>query len=222
MNRFVPLPRKFYEPSAKEVAPKLLGHWLIRQTPQGLCGGPIVETEAYLTGDPAAHSYCGQTQRNRIMWGPPGHSYVYFIYGNHFCFNAVCRPAGAAEAVLVRAIEPLVGLDLMRARRVVATPRLLTNGPGKLCAAMDIDRSLDGADLCDAGSPLFIAKSPGLSAFLKERGPMITTTRVGITKAAALPLRFYLEGSEFVSRWERVQPLPARRKTELRCLPPEV
>jgi DNA-3-methyladenine glycosylase len=199
MNRFTALPRKFYEPSAEAVAPRLLGHWLIRQTPQGICGGEIVESEAYLTGDPAAHSYVGLTERNRIMWGPPGHSYVYFIYGNHYCFNAVCRPAGTAEAVLIRAVEPRFGLELMRARRVVAKPRDLTNGPGKLCAAMDIDRTLDGADLCNAESLLFIAQNPELRSFLEQRGPLVTTTRIGITKAAAMPLRFYLGGSPFVS-----------------------
>src|SRR5262249_42638994 len=93
MDKLVPLPRKFYEPSADVVAPRLLGHWLVRRTAQGVCAGAIVETEAYLTGDPAAHSFVGQTARNRVMWGPPGHGYVYFIYGNHFCFNAVCRRA---------------------------------------------------------------------------------------------------------------------------------
>jgi DNA-3-methyladenine glycosylase len=199
MNEFIPLPRKFYVPSAEAVAPTLLGHWLIRRTPDGVCGGAIVETEAYLTGDPAAHSYVGLTERNRIMWGPPGHSYVYFIYGNHYCFNAVCHPVGSAEAVLVRAIEPLFGLEFMRARRVVAKPANLTNGPGKLCAAMDIDRSLDGADLCNGESPLFIAQNPGLKSFLTQRGPVATTARIGITKAATLPLRFYLKGSGFVS-----------------------
>ena len=209
MKPLVPLPRKFYEPSAKVVAPKLLGHWLIRETPSGPCGGPIVEVEAYLKGDPAAHSYVGLTKRNLVMWGPPGHSYVYFIYGNHFCVNAVCRPAGAAEAILIRAVEPVVGLELMQSRRVVPNAQLLTNGPGKLCVAMDIDRSLDGADLCDASSPLFIARNPRLASFLNERGPIVTTTRIGITKAAALQLRFYLEGSAFVSRREPRQSLAA-------------
>jgi DNA-3-methyladenine glycosylase len=209
MKPLVPLPRKFYEPSAKVVAPKLLGHWLIRETPSGHCGGPIVEVEAYLKGDPAAHSYVGLTKRNLVMWGPPGHSYVYFIYGNHFCVNAVCRPAGAAEAILIRAVEPVVGLELMQSRRVVPNAQLLTNGPGKLCVAMDIDRSLDGADLCDASSPLFIARNPRLASFLNERGPIVTTTRIGITKAAALQLRFYLEGSAFVSRREPRQSLAA-------------
>ncbi len=200
MTRFAALSRSFYKPSAEVVAAKLLGHWLIRNGPDGPCGGEIVETEAYLVGDAAAHSYIGKTKRNAVMWGPPGHSYVYFIYGNHWCFNVVCQPPGIAEAVLVRAMEPAFGLDSMSARRSVAKPHDLTNGPGKLCAAMNIDRSLDGVDLCDVKSPLFIARNPALKSFLRQRGPVVTTTRIGITQAASLPLRFYLEGSQFVSR----------------------
>ena len=195
-----PLPRAFYRPSAEVVAQELLGHWLIRNTPGGPCGGAIVETEAYLTDDPACHAFNGETDRNRVMWGPPGHAYVYFIYGNHWCVNAVCQPSGTAEAVLIRAIEPVMGVELMRARRSVSRDYDLTNGPGKLCAAMDIDRDMNGVDLCDAKSPLFIARNPGLKSFLRERGPMTTSTRIGISRASALPLRFHLEGSPFVSR----------------------
>ena len=197
---FSPLPRRFYASAADVVAKKLLGHWLILQTPQGPCGGAIVETEAYLTGDPACHAFNGETARTRVMWGPPGHAYLYFIYGNHWCFNVVCRPAGIAEAILVRAIEPLFGLDLMEKRRPVARPRELTNGPGKLCEAMDLNGAFNGVDLCDPKSPLLIAQNPALKSFLREHGPVITTTRIGIVKAAALPLRYYLTGSKFVSR----------------------
>jgi DNA-3-methyladenine glycosylase len=200
MKIFSPLPRSFYEPSARVVAPGLLGHFLIRNTPEGPCGGAIVETEAYLVGDPASHNAPGLTNRNRVMFGHPGHAYVYLIYGFHFCVNAVCRPAGIAEAVLIRAVEATVGEKLMLAERPVNKPRELTNGPGKLCQAMNITRGLDGVDLCNAKSELFIAENPELKKFRKAKGPMITTTRIGITKAAALPLRFYLEGSEFVSR----------------------
>jgi DNA-3-methyladenine glycosylase len=190
---FVPLPRAFYVPSASEVAPALLGHWLVRRTPQGLAGGPIVETEAYLAkDDPACHSAKGRTERNRSMWGPPGHAYVYFIYGVHHCFNAVCQPEGIAEAVLVRAIEAELGEDFMRERRGVTRRRELTNGPGKLCAALDISRPLDGVDLCSDGSPVFIAENPGLEAFRRERGPVRITPRIGISQAAELPLRFLL------------------------------
>jgi DNA-3-methyladenine glycosylase len=200
MRSFRPLPRHFYEPSAKVVAPALLGHWLIRNTANGPCGGPIVETEAYLVGDPACHGAPGPTARNRVMFGAPGHGYVYLIYGYYFCMNAVCRPPGAAEAVLIRAVEAVLGEEFMRRRRPVNATRDLTNGPGKLCLAMDIDRSLNGVDLCDAKSPLFIARNPAVEKFRKERGPVMTGTRIGLTKAADLPLRFYLEGSAFVSQ----------------------
>src|SRR5258708_996349 len=140
MTNFKPLPRSFYEPSAKVVAPRLLGHWLIRNTPKGPCGGPIVETEAYLRDDPACHGAPGLTQRNRVMFGPQGHGYVYFIYGAHYCVNAVCMPAGVAEAVLIRAIEPALMKEAMIEQRPVRNSHQLTNGPAKLCQALDIDR----------------------------------------------------------------------------------
>src|SRR5437763_910670 len=107
--QFHPLPRSFFEPSAKIVARKLLGHYLVRNKPTGPAAGIIVETEAYLSNDPASHSAPGVTPRNKVMFGAPGHGYVYLIYGYHFCINAVCRPAGVGEAVLVRALEPLCG-----------------------------------------------------------------------------------------------------------------
>lgn len=200
MDAFIPLTPSFFEPSAQKVAPELLGHWLVRQTPSGPCGGPIVETEAYLREDPACHGAPGPTSRNRVMFGPPGHGYVYLIYGYHFCVNAVCQPVNVAEAVLIRAIEPVQGEALMRSQRMVRKPVDLTNGPAKLCQALAIDRNLDGVNLCQSSSPLFIAENPTVAEFRKERGPMITTTRIGITKAAHMPLRFYLNGSAFVSQ----------------------
>ena len=200
LKRFTPLPRSFYEPSAKVVAPQLLGHWLIRNTPQGPCGGAMVETEAYVSDDPACHGAPGPTPRNRVMFGAPGHGYVYLIYGYHFCFNAVCRPAGVAEAVLIRAIEPAFGEEWMRHRRPVRRECDLTSGPAKLCQAMEIDRRLDGIDLCDAHSALFIAQNPTVEEFRRKRGPVLTTRRIGITRATALPLRFCLGASRFVSR----------------------
>jgi DNA-3-methyladenine glycosylase len=200
MNEFKPLARAVFEPSAETVALALLGHWLIRLTPGGAVGGPIVETEAYLSADPACHAAPGITPRNRVMFGPPGHAYVYFIYGCHYCVNAVCRPAGTAEAVLIRAIEATFDCDAMRRARAVTGTHKLTNGPGKLCEAMEIGRSLNGVDLCDPRSPLFIAENPACKLFLRQRGPVVTTTRIGITRAADLPLRFYLGGSAFVSR----------------------
>ena len=196
----VPLPPSFYESTADLVAPALLGHLLVRNTPDGPCGGVIVETEAYLADDPACHAFGGETARNRAMFGPPGRAYVYLIYGMHHCVNAVCRPRGVGEAVLLRALEPTLGVEQMRARRPVPRLRELTNGPAKLCSALGIRRELDSADVCDAGSALFIAGNPARAAVLRRLGPVKTTPRIGITKAAALPLRFLLAGSECVSR----------------------
>src|SRR6266481_99706 len=200
VSKLTPLPKFFYEPSAKVVAPRLLGHFLVRNTPLGPAGGPIVETEAYLTDDPACHGWPGLTPRNRVMFGPSGHGYVYLIYGYHFCVNAVCRPAGVAEAVLVRAIEPAFGKAFMRHQRPVDKLRDLTNGPAKLCEALHIDRGLDGIDLRDPKATLWIAENPKVEDFRKRQGPIVTTTRIGITRAAALPLRFYLDKNEYVSR----------------------
>ena len=204
-TQYVPFPRTFFNPSAAIAAPRLLGHVLVRQTPKGTMTSLIVETEAYVVDDPACHGYGGESQRNRSMYGPPGHAYVYFIYGVYWCVNAVCRPKGIAEAVLIRAVEPLAGMNLMREHRPVAHDKQLTNGPGKLCTALAIDRTLDGADLCDAQSPLWIARNPEHKKLLLDKGPMITTTRIGITKAAHLPLRFYLRGSTWVSKQARYE-----------------
>jgi DNA-3-methyladenine glycosylase len=198
-NHFQPLARTFFEPSAEHVAPRLLGHWLVRKTAKGPVGGPIVETEAYLVGDAACHAAPGVTQRNRVMFGPPGIAYIYFIYGCHFCFNVVCLPEGTAEAVLIRAIEAVEGIGFMQQRRSVTNDVRLTNGPGKLCQAMKIDRRVNGMDLCDPASELFLAENPQVRAFRRQRGPVRTTVRIGITRAAELPLRFYLDGSLFVS-----------------------
>lgn len=195
-----PLPRSFFEPSAREVAPALLGHGLIRKTPRGICGGPIVEVEAYLADDPACHAFGGRTARNAVMWGRPGLAYVYFIYGNHYCVNAVCRPEGSAEAVLIRAIEPAAGVDFMSGNRPGRAVHELANGPGKLCEALQITRALDGADLAEPASPLAIVENPERAAFLDLRGPLAASRRIGITKAADLVLRFYLECSPCLSR----------------------
>ncbi len=200
MNLFAPLSRAFFQPSAKSVAPRLLGHWLIRRTPDGFCGGLIVEVEAYLKNDPACHGAPGPTARNRVMFGPPGHGYVYLIYGLHHCVNAVCHSEGVAEAVLIRALEPVFGEKWMRAQRPAGQGVQVSNGPAKLCEAMAITRRLDSVDLCDAQSELFLAENPDVEKFRRARRPVITTPRIGITKAAALPLRFYLAGSAFVSR----------------------
>jgi len=196
-----PLPASFYEPSAERVAPKLLGHFLLRRTPGGTwAGGTIVETEGYLANDPACHGFRRQTPRNRSMYGPPGRGYVYFIYGNYFCFNAVCAHKEIAEAVLIRAIEPTFGAEWMEQNRPVVKPRELTSGPSKLCLALHIEREFDGGDLCSLNSSLIIAENPDVKKLLRTRGPVVTATRIGLSVAEHLPLRFYLEGSDFVSR----------------------
>ena len=195
------LPRSFYLPSAKIVAPALLGHWLLRSTPFGVCGGEIVETEAYLVDDPACHAYVRETERNRTMWGRPGGAYVFQIYGAHFCLNPVCRQAGSAEAVLIRALRPSIAPEIMQRYRTVEKAQSLCNGPGKLCQALNIDRALDGSDLCDAGGPLWIARNPERDAWVHEQGPTIMSVpRIGLTRAADWPLRFYLDGDKNVSR----------------------
>ena len=134
------------------------------------------------------------------MYGPAGRAYVYFIYGNYFCFNVVCAAKGVAEAVLIRAIEPTFGAEWMRQNRSVTEMRDLSSGPAKLCLALHIERAFDGADLCSLGSDLIIAKNPDAKSFVRAKGPIITTTRVGLSVAEHLPLRFYLKDSEFVSK----------------------
>jgi DNA-3-methyladenine glycosylase len=199
-----PLPSSFFEPSAELVAPRLLGHLLLRRTAAGRwAGGVIVETEAYLANDPACHGFRRETQRNRSMYGPPGHAYVYFIYGNYFCFNAVCSPKGVAEAVLIRAIEPEFDEAWMRRNRGTANRRDLTSGPAKLCLALGIERAFDGADLGTIDSGLVLAENAQARHFVRQRGPVVTTTRIGLSVAEHLPLRWYLDGSEFVSKRRR-------------------
>ena len=148
------------------------------------------------------------------MWGPAGHGYVYLIYGYHHCFNAVCQRRGIAEAVLIRAIESEFGEERMLLQRPVQDRRDLTNGPAKLCAALDIDLNLDGADVCSASSAVFVARNPRRKSFLKLRGPVVTTTRIGLSKAAELPLRFYLENSLFVSK--RAHPIAGNSRRQAR------
>jgi DNA-3-methyladenine glycosylase len=197
---FAPLRESFYRPSARVVAPRLLGHYLLRPTPEGLAGGIIVETEAYLANDPSCHAFRRETARTRSMYGPPGRAYVYFIYGNYYCFNAVCRPRAVAEAVLIRAIEPSLGVDWMLANRPVRERFDLTSGPAKFCLALEIGRALDGVNLCAADSPVWIARNSAIRKVRENLGPIVTTTRIGISQAADWPLRFYLQRSHYVSR----------------------
>ena len=197
---FTPLPRAFFLPSAEVVAPKLLGQYLVRRESEDFLGGIIVEVEAYLREDPACHAFRGESERVKSMYGPPGHSYVYLIYGFHFCMNTVCMPTGQAEGVLLRALHPLWGLEKMRERRRGVVERHLTSGPGKLCAALGITRALDGTDLCSSESPVFVAENPTRRKTIKELGPVFQTTRIGISQAAEWPLRWYLKGSHHISK----------------------
>jgi DNA-3-methyladenine glycosylase len=202
VQALTPLPREFYAPSAKLVARRLLGHWLVRRTPTGLAGGPIVEAEGYLHDDPACHAFKGVRERNRTMFGPPGRAYVYLIYGFYHCFNAVCQKEGLGEAVLIRAIEAHWEPSWMRTNRSVGKDTHLTSGPGKLCDALDIDRQHDGLDLCDANSSIFIAENPEAVSLRRRLGPIRATPRIGITHAEASqwPLRFCLSRSQYISR----------------------
>ena len=195
-----PLPRDFFRPTADVVAPALLGHLLVRRVGDVWMGGEIVETEAYLVDDPACHAYGRETPRNRVMWGEYGFAYVFKIYGNYHCFNAVCRPQGRAEAVLIRAIEPTFGVEKMRELRPVAKDVNLTNGPSKLCLALGIGAADNGVAVAASDGDLILAANPDRDAFLQTRAPMIQTTRIGLSKGADWPLRWILAGSKSVSR----------------------
>lgn len=196
-----PLPRSFYDRDTALVARELLGAILWSASPEGVAAGRIVETEAYVgEHDGACHAAAGLTQRTRWLYGPPGIAYVYFIYGVHWCFNAVTRREGLPSAVLVRALEPVDGVPLMRRRR--GDPehdRNLTNGPGKLCAALAITGAANGARL----------DRPPLSILRGHDVPdahVGNSARIGITRAADWPLRWYIKDNPFVSRAPRVAP----------------
>jgi DNA-3-methyladenine glycosylase len=200
-----PLEPAFYGRDAEVVARELLGAVLECRTPDGVASGRIVETEAYLgPHDPACHAAAGLTARNRCLFGAPGTAYVYFIYGMHWCVNAVTREQGYGSAVLIRALEPVAGETLMRSRRGVGQARELTNGPAKLCDALGIDRRFDGVRL-DRGPLRILAAAPVPDALVG------VSARVGIRKAADWPLRFYEAGNPYVSRAPGAAGRPGQR-----------
>ena len=192
--------RSFFERSVHEVARELIGYELA----VGETGGVIVETEAYEAADPACHAYIGRTARNQVLFGPPGHAYVYLSYGIHSLLNFVTEPEGRASAVLIRALEPTRGVDLMHERRERnarardSATRLkleqLCSGPGKLTEALGVGLSLNGADLL--GPPFELSEPAGEW----RDAEVVTGPRIGITKAAELPWRYCVKGSPYVSR----------------------
>lgn len=187
------LPREFYDRDPAVVARELLGKLLIRRSLEGTCVGRIVETEAYLSSDdPACHAHRGKTRRNASMFGLPGHAYVYMIHAK-WCFNTVTEAEHCGSAVLVRAIEPLRGIELMQQRRGTDKLLDLARGPARLCQALDITGQLDGWDLTQRKS-LWIADDN-----FKAPGEIVATPRIGISQAADLPLRFCYAGTLFVS-----------------------
>lgn len=190
-----PLPRAFYNRPTLEVARDLIGKTLLRRTTEGVAGGMIVETEAYIAAiDPAAHAYRGQNPRNRSMFAAPGTAYVYRSYGIHFCLNVVTESEGVAAAALLRAIRPQVGVGLMRQRRGERiAARDLARGPGRLCQALALSTSDDGSDLL--GSDIWICETPGQDEALV----IATTPRIGIRQAADWPWRFVVAQDPYVS-----------------------
>jgi DNA-3-methyladenine glycosylase len=182
-----PLKRVFFARSVHEVAPELIGATFLVN---GI-GGIIVEVEAYHHTDPAAHSFRGPTARNKVMFGPPGFSYVYRSYGIHWCINFVCEQEGSASAVLIRALQPTHGIPIMRRRRRLHDERSLCSGPGKLTEALGISDEHNGLPL-DA-SPIALHARP-------DKPDVVAGVRIGITKAAELPWRYGLQGSKFLSK----------------------
>ena len=212
------IPRNFFARPSVEVAPDLLGCVLEHETADGLVAVELTEVEAYAgRSDPASHAYRGKTARNAVMFGPPGHAYVYFTYGMHFCVNVVCLgEEGSASAVLLRAGRVIAGEELARVRRTRGTtaiaPRDLARGPARLCQALGIDRSQNGADMVSAGSPLRMLSgagnparsavlAPGDGTLILPATPrrIVTGPRVGVSSAAEIPWRFWYDGDPTVS-----------------------
>ncbi len=194
MNPYHTLPVDFYARDTETVARQLLGKLLVREIAGVPLVGKIVETEAYIgENDPASHAFRGKTARTALMFGPPGLAYIYFIYGMYYCLNVVTEAPGFPAAVLIRAVEPLAGIEIMKKNRRKADLHTLTNGPGKLCQAFAIDTALNGQDL--STPPLWIAHAPAVPA-----EAVVATTRVGIRRGKEFPWRFYIKRHPFVSK----------------------
>jgi DNA-3-methyladenine glycosylase len=210
------LPREFFARPSVAVAPDLLGCVIAHETAEGIVAVVLTEVEAYEgESDPASHAYRGRTARNAVMFGPPGHVYVYFTYGMHFCMNLVCQAERGASAVLLRAGRVIEGAPLARVRRSRRAPRTpprevdLARGPARLCEALGVDRAHDGADACDPASPLrAFAGPPGAVAAGLSHGP-----RVGVSRAADVPWRFWVTGDPTVSPYRAYAPRRAGAKS---------
>jgi DNA-3-methyladenine glycosylase len=205
------MPREFFARPSVPVAPDLLGCVLEHQTEAGLVAVELTEVEAYAgASDPASHAYRGKTARNAVMFGPPGHAYVYFTYGMHFCVNLVCLGNGSASAVLLRAGRVIEGEELARVRRTRVTAvvpfRDLARGPARLCQALDIDRSLDGADVCVPDSPLRMRWPDASTTARSVDRKILSGPRVGISVAAEVPWRFWVEDEPTVSAYRPAVP----------------
>lgn len=198
------LSNDFYNQPTNDVARQLLGKFLVHHSSDGTTVGKIVETEAYTTHDPANHASRGKTARNVAMFGPAGTAYIYFIYGMYWCFNVVTGDVGVGEAVLIRAIEPVSGIDLMQRRRGTRELNQLGNGPAKLVIAMGITPRMNGESVCS--SQLFMTSQWAnyISPSIQEND-IVTTTRIGVSRGQSLLQRYLLKSSPFVS-------LPPREK----------
>ncbi len=192
MYGHLPLARSELPIDTVSLARYLIGKVLVRELPEGVASGRIVETEAYVIGDAAGHAYRGMTQRNRSLFLEPGHAYVYLAYGISYMLNVSTEMPGTGAGVLIRALEPLEGVQIMRLNRGIERLRDLARGPGRLTAALRVDRGLDGLDLCREG-PLWLACGT------HEPGEIGQSVRIGISRDANRLLRFYLRGSQFVS-----------------------
>lgn len=227
------LPREFFDRPATEVAPELLGCLLVHESAQGQVAAELVEVEAYMgSADPASHAFRGMTARNEVMFGAPGHAYVYFTYGMHFCVNVVCQPAGVASAVLLRAGRIVAGGELAAARRLgeagagVAAAGVaragtaaagpgsrqfgqLASGPARLCQALGIARAQNGLDVCDPGGELRI-RAPAAELAGLDGDRIATGPRVGVSSGAEVPWRYWIAGDRAVSAY---RPHVPRKRT---------